>query len=80
MIRKLQNLLLKILELIGKARPAGYSKSNSNNILLTQDKRIFISTQNGKIECDIIQLENKKAMTAKDTLNGYNFSSKCLVK
>jgi len=63
-----------------KARPAGYSKSNSNNILLTQDKRIFISTQNGKIECDIVQLENKKAMTAKDTLNGYNFSSKCLVK
>ena len=63
-----------------KARPVSHSKSNSKSILLTQDKRIFISTQNGKIECDIVQLENKKAMTAKDTLNGYNFSSKCLVK
>ena len=63
-----------------KARPVSHSKSNSKSILLTQDKRIFISTPNGEIECDIIQLENKKAMTAKDTLNGYNFSSKCLVK
>ncbi len=76
LINDKDEIRIKIL----KARPASYSKSNSKSILLTQDKRIFISTPNGEIECDIIQLENKRAMTAKDTLNGYNFSSKCLVK
>jgi methionyl-tRNA formyltransferase len=63
-----------------KARPVNYSMSNSNNILLIQDRKISISTQNGEIECEIIQLENKKAMTAKDILNGYKFSSNCYVK
>ncbi|MFL2628610.1 MAG: methionyl-tRNA formyltransferase [Candidatus Marisimplicoccus sp.] len=63
-----------------KARPLNYSKTNSNNILLIRDKKIFISTRNGEIECDIIQLENKKAMTAKDMVNGYKFSSNCYVK
>ena len=63
-----------------KARPVNYSMSNSNNILLIKDRKIFISTQNGEIECEIIQLENKKAMTAKDILNGYKFSSNCYVK
>ena len=63
-----------------KARPVNYSMSNSNNILLIQDRKISISTQNGEIECEIIQLENKKAMTAKDMLNGYKFSSNCYVK
>jgi len=67
---------LKIL----KAKAASYSKTNSNNILLIQDKKIFISTRNGQIECDIIQLENKKAMTAKDMVNGYKFYSNCHVK
>ena len=62
-----------------KARPVNYSISNSNNILLTQDRKIFISTQNGEIECEIIQFENKKAMTAKDVLNGFKFSSNCYV-
>ena len=65
---------------IFKAKAASYSKGNSNNILLIQDKKIFISTRNGQIECDIIQLENKKAMTAKDMVNGYKFSSNCHVK
>jgi len=69
-------LRMKIL----KARPVNYSMSNSNNILLIQDRKISISTQNGEIECEIIQLENKKAMTAKDILNGYKFSSNCYVK
>ena len=32
------------------------------------------------IKCEIIQLENKKAMIAKDVLNGYKFSSNCHVK
>ena len=63
-----------------KARPVNYSKTNSDNILLIRDKKIFISTRNGEIECDIIQLENRKAMTAKDMLNGYKFSSNCYVK
>ena len=63
-----------------KARPVNYSMSNSNNILLIQDRKISISTQNGEIECEIIQLENKNAMTAKDVLNGYKFSSNCYVK
>jgi len=63
-----------------KARAVNYSKTNSKNILLIRDKKIFISTRNGEIECDIIQLENKKAMTAKDMVNGYNFSSNCFVK
>ena len=63
-----------------KARPLNYSKTNSNNILLIRDKKIFISTRNGEIECDIIQLENRKPMTAKDMLNGYKFSSNCYVK
>jgi len=67
---------LKIL----KAKAVSYSKTNSNNILLIQDKKIFISTRNGQIECDIIQLENKKAMTAKDVVNGYKFSSNGHVK
>ena len=63
-----------------KARAVNYSKTNSKNILLIRDKKIFILTRNGEIECDIIQLENKKAMTAKDMVNGYNFSSNCFVK
>ncbi|HJN79138.1 MAG TPA: methionyl-tRNA formyltransferase [Flavobacteriaceae bacterium] len=63
-----------------KARAVNYSKTNSKNILLIRDKKIFISTRNGEIECDIIQLENRKAMTAKDMLNGYKFSSNCYVK
>ena len=63
-----------------KARAVNYSKTNSDNILLIRDKKIFISTRNGEIECDIIQLENRKAMTAKDMLNGYKFSSNCYVK
>ncbi len=63
-----------------KARAVNYSKTNSNNILSILDKKIFISTPNGKIECEIIQLENKKAMIAKDVLNGYKFSSNCYVK
>ena len=63
-----------------KARPLNYSKTNSNNILLIRDKKIFISTRNGEIECDIVQLENRKAMTAKDMVNGYKFSSNCYVK
>ena len=63
-----------------KARPLNYSKTNSKNNLSIQDKKIFISTRNGEIECDIIQLENKKAMTAKDMVNGYKFSSNCYVK
>ncbi len=62
-----------------KARLINFSKGESKNILLIQDKKIYISTQNGKIECEIIQLENKKAMVAKDLLNGYNFSSNCYV-
>ncbi len=62
-----------------KARLVNFSKGESKNILLIQDKKIYISTQNGKIECEIIQLENKKAMVAKDLLNGYNFSSNCYV-
>lgn len=65
---------------IFKAKVASYSRGNSNNILSIQDKKIFISTRNGQIECDIIQLENKKAMTAKDMVNGYKFSSNCHVK
>ncbi len=63
-----------------KARAVNYSKTNSKNILLIRDKKIFISTRNGEIECDIIQLENKKVMTAKDMVNGYSFSSNCFVK
>jgi len=63
-----------------KARLINFSKGESKNILLIQDKKIFISTQNGRIECEIIQLENKKAMAAKDLLNGYKFSSNCYVK
>ena len=63
-----------------KARLINFSKGESKNILLIQDKKIYISTRNGKIECEIIQLENKKAMVAKDLLNGYNFSSNCYVK
>lgn len=62
-----------------KARLVNFSKGESKNILLIQDKKIYISTRNGKIECEIIQLENKKAMVAKDLLNGYNFSSNCYV-
>ena len=62
-----------------KARLINFSKGESKNILLIQDKKIYISTRNGKIECEIIQLENKKAMVAKDLLNGYNFSSNCYV-
>jgi len=65
---------------IFKARPINYSKSNSKNILSVRDKKIFISTRNGEIECEIIQLENKKSMIAKDLLNGYKFSSNCHVK
>ena len=63
-----------------KARPLNYSKTNSKNNLSIQDKKIFISTRNGEIECDIVQLENRKAMTAKDMVNGYKFSSNCYVK
>ena len=63
-----------------KARPLNYSKTNSKNNLSIRNKKIFISTRNGKIECDIVQLENKKAMTAKDMVNGYKFSSNCYVK
>ena len=65
---------------IFKARLINYSKSNSKNILSVRDKKIFISTRNGEIECEIIQLENKRSMIAKDLLNGYNFSSNCYVK
>ncbi len=65
---------------IFKARLINYSKSNSKNILSVRDKKIFISTRNGEIECEIIQLENKKSMIAKDLLNGYKFSSNCHVK
>jgi len=63
-----------------KARLTNFSKGELKTILLIQDKKIFISTQNGRIECEIIQLENKKAMAAKDLLNGYKFSSNCYVK
>ena len=65
---------------IFKARLINYSKSNSKNILSVRDKKIFISTRNGEIECEIIQLENKKSMIAKDLINGYKFSSNCYVK
>ncbi len=70
----------KVRMKIFKARPINYSKSNSKNILSVRDKKIFISTRNGEIECEIIQLENKKSMIAKDLLNGYKFSSNCHVK
>ncbi len=65
---------------IFKARLINYSKSNSKNILSVRDKKIFISTRNGEIECEIIQLENKKSMIAKDLINGYKFSSNCYLK
>ena len=70
----------KVRMKIFKARLINYSKSNSKNILSVRDKKIFISTRNGEIECEIIQLENKKSMIAKDLLNGYKFSSNCHVK
>ena len=70
----------KVRMKIFKARTINYSKSNSKNILLVRDKKIFITTRNGEIECEIIQLENKKSMIAKDLLNGYKFSSNCHVK
>ena len=70
----------KVRMKIFKARTINYSKSNSKNILSVRDKKIFISTRNGEIECEIIQLENKKSMIAKDLLNGYKFSSNCHVK
>ena len=70
-----QKIRIKIL----KARAENYSVNKSNNILSIRNRKIFISTLKGEIECEIIQLENKKAMTAKDVLNGFKFSSNCYV-
>ena len=70
-----QKIRIKIL----KARAENYSENKSNNILSIRNRKIFISTLKGEIECEIIQFENKKAMTAKDVLNGFKFSSNCYV-
>ena len=70
-----QKIRIKIL----KARAENYSENKSNNILSIRNRKIFISTLKGEIECEIIQFENKKAMTAKDVLNGFEFSSNCYV-
>ncbi len=35
------------------------------------DNNIYINTKGGQINCSIVQIENKKEMSAKDLLNGY---------
>ncbi len=35
------------------------------------DNNIYINTKGGQINCTIVQIENKKEMSAKDLLNGY---------
>ena len=79
LILKQNSSAKKIRIKILKARAENCSENKSNNILSIRNRKIFISTLKGEIECEIIQFENKKAMTAKDVLNGFKFSSNCYV-
>ena len=47
--------------------------------LLVKGKEIYISTEEGYLICDEIQLPNKRKMLAAEVLNGYNFPKKTIV-
>ena len=47
--------------------------------LLVKGKEIFISTEEGYLICEEIQLPNKRKMLAAEALNGYNFPKKTIV-
>ena len=55
---------------------ANFSKNNlldKKNLgkLSIVGNKIYINTKGGQINCSIVQIENKKEMSAKDLLNGY---------
>ena len=55
---------------------ANFSKNNlldKKNLgkLSIVGNKIYINTKGGQINCTIVQIENKKEMSAKDLLNGY---------
>ncbi len=47
--------------------------------LLVKGKEIYVSTEEGYLICEEIQLPNKRRMLAAELLNGYNFPKKTMV-
>ena len=56
------NTISKLLNLLDKKNLGKLSIVGNN---------IYINTKGGQINCTIVQIENKKEMSAKDLLNGY---------
>ena len=56
------NTISKLLNLLDKKNLGKLSIVGNN---------IYINTKGGQINCIIVQIENKKEMSAKDLLNGY---------
>ena len=48
-------------------------KNNLNGKIVIDNGELLIYNEDGAVNCSIIQLENKREMTAKELLNGLKF-------
>ena len=62
---------MKILK--GKNEKVSSLKNNLNGKIVIDNGELLIYNQDGAVNCSIIQLENKREMTAKELLNGLKF-------
>lgn len=70
-----QNVRMKIF----KASALVQQHSFPENRIVVENKKLLIATKEGFLNCEIIQLPNKKRMESQALLNGFTFSKEAMV-
>ena len=68
---KVKSSAMKILK--AKNEKVSSLKNNLNGKIVIDNGELLIYNEHGAVNCTIIQLENKREMTAKELLNGLKF-------